>query len=458
MATNQLADPEDAKDHFDVVSTKTESDTSSHHQSEDTNQPSADEKSSLADECEICQTHKRRHSATATSPAMQYRDQIPSSFRANAAAARITGTTMPATSSSDKCEQNRLNGTIILAIIAGVTAIILASGIQTLSPNDAAIQSHVALLTNRIEKLESDNIAMRMEISRMVDLVYRRSGAGASRDAVDSSRPTDDAPAASQRNRKRSGKRVWLGDGPLDEPVTLNKRPKSPAMCNDDNSQSSDNLFGDYNAKKCERLRQSATTSGERATTVDASRTPDLLNAATFASKADSDFSFGRLVIDPSAQIPSQPVQNRSGEFANEKRQRKYAKDERKSRKDRTSDYHMTKGEYGKSATRDTNDRPFREFAANDRTNEYNNAERNKYEKQQRKRKYEAVAPGGNERIVDDSSAADWYAKMMKNREELRGKFPNGFNEQNWYLDRGNERERVRTKSGKPPKQRYVGA
>lgn len=445
---------EDAADHVDGASTQTKDDIGSRHQFEDT-----------ADECEICQTYERQHSIIAPSAfAMSYRDQIPSSFRANAAAPQIAGTSLPA--ASDKCEQSRLNATLILAIIAGVMAIALAStGIQTTTPSDAAIQSHFALLTNRIEKLESDNIAMRMEISRLVDLVYRRAD-------VDGGRPTNNAPASSAQARQRdggkraAGKRVWLGDGPLDEPVTLDggKRHKHQAICNgvDASQSSTGDLFADYNAKKCEHMRTEAkSTRGRDATTPtnDANRTPELMSVvASFASKADNDFTFGRLVIDPSGQIPLQSVQNRSDDFGSEKRSRKYAKDDRKSRKVR-NEQHTTKGEYGKSPTHVTGDRPFKDFAADDRT-KGNNVERSKYQqKQQRKRKYESVAADDDARrnVVEDS-ASDWYAKMMKNREELRGKFPNAFDEQNWYLDRGNERERVRTKGGKPPKQRYVGA
>lgn len=355
------------------------------------------DKSSTEDECEICQV------STSFSTYTNKTEISPSSYRHNGNNRQTTYI---------KCEQTRLNSTIILAIIAGISAIILASSIQQiLQPSTNDMTTHFTQLMQRIDKLENDNIAMRLEISRLVDLVYRKPTDTAGNGNVNNDK------SKQQPQRNNHEKRVWLGDGPLDQTITLDANGKKSSKCHEQ-QPFTDDLFSDYNAKKCQQHGDAK----------DSSR--DFQN---FAKKAEKDFGFP-FVMDEKQIFDSLSSRNRTREFNvnDQKSKKQYSKNERKLRKYKEN--YITKDKFEPTVVgKENND-------------EQKQQEEQKQQQNEKKRKFSNI-DNSLHTLTDDDS--DWYGKMMKNREDLRQQ------DQKWYLNRANERERQRTKSNKnPPKEK----
>lgn len=276
--------------------------------------------------------------------------------------------------------QTRLNSTIILAIIAGVSAIISASSIQILLPSS----SETAQLSQRIDQLENDNVAMRLEINRLVDLVHRVHCTNSDNKNIDKENFIDcSAIKQSKRhNQNNYEKRVWMGDGPLDIDITttLNtEQKKSVQKCSSESI--TDDLFADYNAKKCQRHDSSKDSSKY---------------SENIVKNSQNDFAF------PFVEDKKKVLRNRSDEFVN----------------DKNIKYSNFKGETNKY--KKNNDFINSEPKFRNKDNYYGQKQQKlpKPKKEQQNQKKRKV-------FVDfDDSIDDWYGKMMKNREIRRSTKP----------------------------------
>jgi len=79
-----------------------------------------------------------------------------------------------------------------------------------------------------------------------------------------------------------------------------------------------------------------------------------------------------------------------------------------------------------------------------------------KQEKDSKKHREDVLKESKNGRKPAKDIDSEWYDKMMKKREELRSKGGNSGgkqqNKENWYMERANEREKVRGKHEKQTK------
>lgn len=335
---------------------------------------------------------------------------------------------------------------ILFGLIIGAAAILSSQCWKVNVPRDQ-IMPEMSLLAQRIHDLERENLALKVEVNRLVQLHHA---------GHDHSR-THEPEVVEKRSVKQ--KKVWTGAD--DAAIHIPKEPVKVNHCGDAEYLESDDLFASYNFRKCENIDDAKKqnvgkdkskhgldnrqmTAENRSQQFDSRRKKNLnKDDGDSATNKRHKFAESKLKIEETNQ---KPVPDTIGTVSNEKfvnvqleRQKlfdeatqKYLdlqkKAEKKQEKERKKDVPKASLKNYRKPAKD--------------------ADPEWYDKMMKQR--EELRAKGNE-----NQDSEWYDKMMKQREELRalGNKNSGTkqkNKENWYTERGNEREKVREKREKP--------
>lgn len=298
---------------------------------------------------------------------------------------------------------------ILFGLIVGAAAI-LSSQCWKINSSHDTIMPEMSLLAQRIQDLESENLALKIEVNRLVELHHAGHDHRRSHEQV-----------VEKRSLKQ--KKVWTGAD--DSPVHIPKEPAKQNYCKDE-YLNSDDLFANYNLKKCENIDEKVKSKDrmddEQVVTSDNS-------SKQFDSRRKKNFT-----KDDSASI-------RREKFAESK-----LKNIENQRPDSDSDEKLKIQEE-------------RQKIFDEATQKYLERQAKMEKKQEKDRKHrdDVLKESKNSRKQPKDIDSEWYDKMMKQREELRAMGGNSGgnkqkNKENWYTERADGREKVRGKHEKQMK------
>lgn len=335
---------------------------------------------------------------------------------------RSTNNEVQVVSSNDyshrQCVWNPSN-IILFGLIVGAAAI-LSSQCWKINSSHDTIMPEMSLLAQRIQDLESENLALKIEVNRLVELHHAGHDHRRSHEQV-----------VEKRSMKQ--KKVWTGAD--DSTVHIPKEPVKENYCKDEYLDS-DDLFANYNFKKCENI--------------DDSKKPEKTEKVKLKGGLDDE------------QIVASD--NSSKQF-DSRRKKNTTKDDNAT---------IRREKFAESKLRNTeNQRPVSDSVENTRneklkiheerqkifdeaTQKYLERQTKMEKKQEKDRKYrdDVLKESKNSRKQPKDMDPEWYDKMMKQREELRAIGGNSGgnkqrNKENWYTERADGREKVRGKHEK---------
>lgn len=298
---------------------------------------------------------------------------------------------------------------ILFGLIIGAAAV-LSSQCWKINSSHESILPEMSKLVKRIQVLETENSALKLEVSRLVQMYHTSHG---DRAGHDHTRET----VTEKRSIKQ--KKVWTGAD--DGPVHIPKEPFRENYCTDE-YLNSDDLFANYNFRKCEKIDDN--DDDEQTMTSDSHRfdSRKKKNSTKDDNAANSRQQYNESKLkDVENQLTDQDESIRKEKLAKIQEERQKLFDEA------TQKYLERQKKMEKKQEKD------------------------------RKKREDSLKESTNGRKQPKDS--EWYDKMMKQREELRamGNSSGGTkqrNKENWYIERANEREKVRGKHEKQTKSR----
>lgn len=374
---------------------------------------------------------------------------------------RSTNNEMQVLNSGNNSDQQSVwwnpSNIILFGLIVGLAAI-LSSQCWKVNLSHGNIMPEMSLLTQRIQDLERENVALKVEVSRLVELHHA---------GHDHSQRHEEKV---MEKRPIKQKKVWTGAD--DDAIHIPKEPVKENYCGDE-YLNSDDLFASYNFKKCENaddekrptvdevksknvVNDSHMTAENRSRHIDSRRRKNFTKDDSAANKrhkfAESNVKNvenQRPVVDTDRNEKFAKIQEERQKIFDEATQKYLELQKKKQEKDRKNREEVLK-ESKNDRRRDTewNDKKTKQ-RKEPKGNE--NMDPEWYDKMMKKR--EELRVKG-----DKDTDTEWYGKMMKNREELRAMGNNSGgtkqkNKENWYTQRANEREKVREKREKHEKQ-----
>lgn len=352
---------------------------------------------------------------------------------------------------------------IIFGLIVGAAAI-LSTQYWKISSSHGSIVPEMSLLSRRIQDLESENLALKIEVDYLVELHHAGHDHSRSHEKV-----------VEKRTVKQ--KKVWTGAD--DSPIHIPKEPIKADYCNDE-YLNSDDLFASYNFKKCENIDDSTKEKAKSKNVVGDGRTMTADNSSQqiesrrkknkddghySASSRREKFAESKSRNEKVASDADQTVHNENLGKIQEERQKifeeaaqKYSERQKKMEKKQGEKKQDKNGKHRK-------DEKFADGKISDNQGAASDAEtirneklvkfqeerqkifdeatqkylerQNKMEKKQEKdSKHRQDAFMGSK-----DTDSEWYDKMMKKREELRGMRTKQQNRENWYAERANGRK-----------------
>lgn len=310
---------------------------------------------------------------------------------------------------------------ILFGLIVGAAAI-LSSQCWKINLWNETLMPEVSLLAQRIQDLEIENLALKVEVNRLVELHHAGHDHFHSTGRVDEQRPVKQ-------------KKVWTG---ADETPIHIPYPVKEQYCNDD-YLNSDDLFSSYNLKKCEDDE-------------DTKKEKD----AKIRQKDDFDDEKLKKSEYGSQQFQTRKKKNITTDDNASYKREKYAESKYKN------------GEKEEATTDTDQNIPNEKLVKiqEERKKLFDEATQKYLERQKKMEKKQDKDKKHRDDILKDQKNSDkqskdtdpeWYDKMMKQREELRAAGGNSAgikqrNKENWYIERANEREKVRGKHEKQSK------
>ncbi len=318
---------------------------------------------------------------------------------------------------------------ILFGLIIGAAAILSSQCWKINSSHDSIIPE-MSLLAQRIQDLESENFALKVEVNRLVELHH------AGHDEHFHSYEK-----ATEKPQKIKQKKVWTGAD--DGPIHIPKVPIKENYCNDE-YLNSDDLFASYNYKKCEsndnsKKQRTDTDKSEDGSDDDVRRqmASDTNSSQQFDSRRKKNCTKGESASVKREKFAESKIQNAENQ-----------------RPDSEADDNVRNEKYVKFQEE-------RQKLFDEATQKYFERQKKLEKKQENDRKNRAedvLKESKNDgRKQPKETDSEWYDKMMKQREELRASGDNSGatkqkNKENWYMKRANEREKVRGKNEKRTK------
>ncbi|KAG4065970.1 hypothetical protein HA402_006688 [Bradysia odoriphaga] len=333
---------------------------------------------------------------------------------------------------------------LLFGLIVGVAAV-LSSQCWKVNLSHGNIMPEMSLLTQRIQDLERENVALKVEVNRLVELHH--AGHEHSR--------THENNIGEKRSVKQ--KKVWTGAD--DDAIHIPKEPVKENYCREE-YLNSDDLFASYNFKKCENIDD--------------------------AKKQDIDKVKSKQGLD----APQMTSQNRSRHTDTRRKKNVTKDDSATNKRQKFAETKFNAAEKGPAVDTNENVRnenfvkiqTERQKLFDEATQKYLNLQKKAEKKQEkdRKKREDVLKESENVRKLPKDMDSEWYDKMMKRREELRAKSNEDTdsewygkmmkqreelratgnnsggtkqkNKENWYTERANEREKVRGKREKQSK------
>lgn len=367
---------------------------------------------------------------------------------------------------------------IVFGLIVGAAAI-LSSQCWKINLSHQSIVPEMSLLAQRIQDLEIENLALKIEVNRLVELHHAGHDHSHPHEKVVEKRPVKQ-------------KKVWTG---ADEtPIHIPKEPIKENYCSDE-YLNSDDLFASYNSKKCEDIDDSKKQKYQTSKigSGDDRKMASDNSSQQFESGRKKNFNKDEASIKrekfAESKLKNKENQNVGSDIDKNMRDEKYAKIqeerqkifdeatqkylakqkkmEKKHEKDNKyrQDDKLTDAKYknDENAESDTNKnirnekymkiQEERQKIFDEATEKYLEKQK-KMEKQQEKdgKHRDSVLRESNGHEQSKGSDSEWYDKMMKQREKLRAVRTKQQTKENWYVERAHGREKVREKHDKQMK------
>ncbi|XP_037040701.1 uncharacterized protein LOC119077600 [Bradysia coprophila] len=335
---------------------------------------------------------------------------------------------------------------LLFGLIIGVAAI-LSSQCWKVNLSHGNVIPDMSLLTQRIQDLERENVALKVEVNRLVELHH----------AGHEHSPTHENNVAETRPVKQ--KKVWTGAD--DAAIHIPKEPVKENYCREE-YLNSDDLFASYNFKKCEniddakkqgidKVKSKQGWDAPKMTSQNRSRQTDTRRNKNF-DKDDSATNKRQKFAENkfNAAVESQgPAVDTNENVRNEKFV-KIQTERQKLFDEATQKYLNLQKKTQKKQEKDRKNRDNVLKESENMRKQSKDMDSEWYDKMMKKR--EELRAKSNE-----DTDSEWYGKMMKQREELRATGNNSGgtkqkNKENWYTERANEREKVRGKREKQTK------
>lgn len=311
----------------------------------------------------------------------------------------------------------------LLCVLAFVTAFAIASRISLWQ-----ILPEMSAMTQRISDLESENLALKVEVNRLVELHHA---------GHDHSRIQEKV--VEKRSVKQ--KKVWTGAG--DTPVHIPKEPIKENYCKDEYLHS-DDLFASYSSKKCENIDDLKKQKSQKFNSKEGSNNDGI----TVEDNSSQQFESRRkknLTKDDSASIKREKFAE--SKFKNAENQRPSSASDENIRNDKFVKIQEERQKIFDEATQKYLERQKKMEKKQEKDQKYREEEKDK------KPGESILKESKNSRKQPKDIDSEWYDKMMKQREALRAMDgTKQQNKENWYTDRANEREKVRGKREKQTK------
>lgn len=371
------------------------------------------EQVSGSDECEMCQRKSDLNSIENVSSTLDHY----SGYRYEQ---RQTHTTVQ----SDTHPPKKLNKTIILGIIASITAIIVACYVKSIAI-DEAVHPLIKFLSHRVDRLEADNIALKMEVTRILDIIGPDEKFDQHQMSADKYHKKDDmkrSPDTEYHQKPHhKQKKVWIGDGHTLETAAEVPTEKTVDYCKR-NLDGENDLYAEYNHLKCEQQKRKEEfykneKKYERKSENYRSDHDEEIDVRASSGK-EYDFKT-KTVPKYEKDVPTKYREKQGG-----KNHRPY---DAKSDNDWLSDSNA-KGEYGSRQHGGSSHK-------NHQSKEQNDSRRKLSSKKERKPSEYSESDYKSERV--EKPKKDKY--RSKDDSQRKG------DDANWYLDRGAEREKSRT-------------
>lgn len=314
---------------------------------------------------------------------------------------------------------------LLFGLIVG-TAAILSSRCWGINSSYESMMPEMSALSQRIQDLERENLALKVEVSRLVDLHHAGHDHSHRNEKADETRPV-------------KVKKVWTGDD--ESVIRIPKYPAKENHCNDEFIES-DDLFATYNAKKCESRDDLKEQNDQRTKAKD-----------TFKGEQSKGSDSGFQQFEPRKK------KNVTKDDSTSKKRQKFAESNGKNVDSDNSKPISDKDEIVHNE-KFVKFQEERQKLYDEAKQKYIERQRKFEEKQDKDKKHRDNAfkdQTNNPRKPSKDTDSEWYEKMMKQREELRAMGSDADaikqqNKENWYLKRANEREKVRGKYEKQSK------
>lgn len=323
---------------------------------------------------------------------------------------------------------------ILFGLIIGAAAI-LSSQCWKINLTHDSLMPEMSLLAQRIHDLESENLALKIEVNRLVELHHAGHDHSHLNDRVNAK---NNEKLNEKINEKRlvKQKKVWTGADEM--PINIPKHQVKEHYCNDE-YLNSDDLFVSYNLKKCED-------------------NDDLKNQRDERVVSKDNFDDDEVnMSEKRSQHETRKKKNVTKEDTASYKREKFAESKAKNMDNQKvvsldTDENIRNEKYVKIQEE-------RQQIFEEAQQKYNERQKKMEKKQEKDKKHrdDILKDQKNSRKQVKDTDSEWYDKMMKQREELRAKGDNSGafkqqNNENWYIERANEREKVREKHEKKSK------
>lgn len=312
---------------------------------------------------------------------------------------------------------------LMFGLIVGA-ATILSSYCWRVNVTNDTIMPEMSVLAQRIQDLESENLALKIEVNRLVALHHAGHDHTRSHEKV-----------VEKRSVKQ--KKVWTGAD--DVPIHIPKEPVKENYCNDE-YLNSDDLFANYNFKKCENIDDAVKQKNPKVKSKDGLDDEQLMATDNSSERFESRRKKNFTTKDDNASI----------------KREKFAESKLKNQEN-----HRPVSEESTRNEKLVKIQEERQKIFDEATQKYLERQKKMEKKQEKDRKHreDVLKESKNSQKKDQNTDPEWYDNMMKEREKLRkiGGNSGGIkqqNKENWYTERADGREKVRGRNEKQTKQK----